>query len=181
MKASTESVTGPHVVSQYVESLVKSKFTHIEIQDFEYIIHNAPNSHYQTPLSQIHFLCFLISILDVKNVLEIGTYKGFTTQCFAAAVGGRGRVATIDHNVTNIRIATELWKKNSIHNIDSHTGLAIEQMNNMVQDKKLFDLIYIDADKDSYNHYFNLALQLAHPTHSTRQYALVRSCSGSTN
>jgi caffeoyl-CoA O-methyltransferase len=127
-------------------------------------IKNLPNSSYQTPLNEVAVLEFFIKAINAKNILEIGTYKGFTALCFAIASEEDAHVHTCEISPDNVKYAKDLWASFNVANkITIHEGPAVTSMEKLAIDNNKFDFIYIDANKNQYIEYYDLALKLAHP------------------
>jgi caffeoyl-CoA O-methyltransferase len=99
---------------------------------------------------------FLIKLGNVKNVLELGTYTGYSALVMAEQLSDEGTVTTIDINPHTTKIAKEFWDK-SVH------GKKIRQIlkpgvEALLDIEEKFDLIFIDADKKNYSHYLKWAL-----------------------
>lgn len=147
-------------VSQYIENLMfDSTASNMKNAYREIVI--APNSSYQTPITEVRFLEFLVKAIHAKNILEVGTFKGFTSASLAIAAGSEANVVTCELDKQNIEDAHKLWKNMGVDDrINLMEGKAIDSMKKLLTQKALFDFIYIDADKSSYIEYFNLALKM---------------------
>lgn len=103
------------------------------------------------------FLGFLIKSLNVKKILEIGTFSGYSTLAMAESMDQDGKVITIDINEDTTKVAQDFWNK-SAHGFKIHAiiGKAKEKINEL---DEFFDLIFIDADKENYLDYFKMSLE----------------------
>lgn len=101
-------------------------------------------------------LSMLSKIQRPKQILEIGTYTGYATLCLAEGLLQDGTLHTIDNNPELQYLQQKYFKASGIgHQIISHLGKAtdiIPQLNSG------FDLVFIDADKQSYGRYYELVL-----------------------
>jgi caffeoyl-CoA O-methyltransferase len=89
-----------------------------------------------------------------KNILEIGTYTGYSALCFVDGLQEGGKLVTIDVNEELQDIILKYFEKSGKANqIDSRIGNAVEIIPTL--DMK-FDLVFIDADKENYPNYFDL-------------------------
>ena len=111
------------------------------------------------------FLDLLVRISGAKRVLEIGTLGGYSTIWLARAVGEDGRVVTLEANPTHADVARSNLKVAGLLNrIDLRVGWAIETLPSLENDASSpFDLIFIDADKQSNPDYLTWALRLSRP------------------
>ena len=111
--------------------------------------------------TQAHLLQLIIKINDVKNCLEIGTFTGFSSLSMALALPHDGKLITLDHDEKMVKIAENFFKKANLENkIKTIVGPAIDSLKKIIQEKKTFDLIFIDADKGNYINYYNSCLSL---------------------
>jgi len=111
--------------------------------------------------TQANFLQLIIKIANVKNCLEIGTFTGYSALTMALALPDDGLVITLDKDKKIIDTATNFFKKGNIDKkILPIVAPALDTLKKMVNDNKIFDLIFIDADKGNYINYFNSSLEL---------------------
>lgn len=106
-------------------------------------------------------LKFLITMLKPKRVLEIGTFVGYSALSMAEAMPAGSKITTLDINDDYVGQAKEVWA-HSPHGekIESVMGEAIDYLK---ESSETFDLVFIDADKENYMNYFNLALYRLSP------------------
>ena len=110
---------------------------------------------------QGRFLSMLSKIRYPKNILEIGTYTGYSALCLAEGLQKDGQLHTIDINEELHTIQRGYFDKSDFGNqIIQHTGDALDIIPNF---DMVFDLIFIDAEKKNYDAYFEAALQKTKP------------------
>lgn len=101
-------------------------------------------------------LSMISKLVNPKNILEIGTYTGYSALCLAEGMQKEGIIHTIDINEELHDLQRKYFDKSGYGDqIFQHTGNALEIIPNL--DLK-FDLVFIDADKDNYPNYFNMVL-----------------------
>ena len=111
--------------------------------------------------TQANFLQLIIKITNIKNCLEIGTFTGFSALTMALALPDDGLVTTLDKDQKIINTAINFFKKGNLDKkILPIVAPALDTLKKMVKDNKIFDLIFIDADKGNYINYFNSSLDL---------------------
>jgi caffeoyl-CoA O-methyltransferase len=115
-------------------------------------------AHMLSGAHQGRLLMTLAQMACVKNVLEIGTFTGFTAVCFAEAVGQRGRVVTIECEEEMASKAQENINRTPYKDqIEVLQGEAKNVLPQLIQ-SFIPDLVFIDADKESNRHYYDLLL-----------------------
>ncbi|MBG50623.1 MAG: methyltransferase [Pseudozobellia sp.] len=106
-------------------------------------------------------LSLLSKIISPKNILEIGTYTGYSALCLAEGMQKDGELHTIDINEELYEIQHRYFEKSGWgHQVFQHIGDAkkiIPELN------LTFDLVFIDAEKADYPDYFELVLQKTRP------------------
>jgi predicted O-methyltransferase YrrM len=104
---------------------------------------------------QGRILSMLSNMISPKNVLEIGTYTGYSAICFAEGMDTNGKLITIDINNELETFAKKHFKQAGFENIiDMKIGNALDIIPTL---NETFDLIFIDADKNNYSNYYDLA------------------------
>jgi caffeoyl-CoA O-methyltransferase len=103
---------------------------------------------------QGRILSMFSHMLKPTQVLEIGTYTGYSAICLAEGLKEGGKLHTIDINEELKEMALRYFKMAGMENsIVMHVGAAMEIINNI---KGNFDLVFIDADKENYSNYYDL-------------------------
>ena len=115
----------------------------------------------QISISQCHFLHFIIKIIKPKNILEIGTFTGLSALTMGLAMDKNSKLIALDKNKETSDVAMSFFKKAKIDNkINLLINNAIVSLKDLYNQKKKFDFIFIDADKENYINYFNNALNI---------------------
>jgi len=115
----------------------------------------------QISISQCHFLHFIIKITKPKNILEIGTFTGLSALTMGLAMDEDSKLTALDKNKVTSDLAMSFFKKAKIDNkINLLVNNAITTLEDLFNQKKKFDLIFIDADKENYINYFNNSLNI---------------------
>jgi O-methyltransferase len=111
-------------------------------------------------------LGLLAALTQARTIVEIGTFTGYATLCLARALPPDGRLITCDTNPKWPRYAAPYWKRAGVHHlIDVRIGDAHDTLATLLHEhgESAIDLIFIDADKTSYHHYYEKALRLLRP------------------
>ena len=115
----------------------------------------------QISVSQAHFLQIIIKVTKVKKILEIGTFTGFSTISMALVLPKDGKIITLDKNEKTSSIASAFFRKAKLNDIIiQKIEPALNFLKKIKVDDNLFDLIFIDADKENYENYYNLSVNL---------------------
>ena len=115
----------------------------------------------QISVTQGYFLQLIIKLNNIRNVLEIGTFTGYSALTMALSLPKDGTVICLDKNKDTSTNAEDYFKKANLDNkIKIIVNNALKSMENLLNEKNKFDLIFIDADKENYKNYYNLSYQL---------------------
>ncbi len=115
----------------------------------------------QISVTQAYFFQFFIKTNNIKNILEIGTFTGYSALTMGLALPKDGNIICLDINKETSEIAKNFFKK---ANLDKKMkiilGPAINTLKKLKEDKRMFDMIFIDGDKENYKNYYDLSLEL---------------------
>ncbi|MFT4031705.1 MAG: O-methyltransferase [Siphonobacter sp.] len=110
---------------------------------------------------QGRILSMLSWMIRPRVVLEIGTYTGYSALCLAEGLAEGGKVITIDvKEELEDFVRSFLTEAEQGHQIDFRIGNALEIIPTLPDS---FDLVFIDADKPSYAHYYDLVIDKLNP------------------
>ncbi|MBT8307545.1 MAG: O-methyltransferase [Maribacter sp.] len=106
-------------------------------------------------------LSMLSKIINPTNILEIGTYTGYSALCLAEGLKKEGELHTIDINEELIDLQRKYFEKSGFGaQIIQHTGDALQIIPTLDIN---FDLIFIDAEKREYPLYFHAVMNKTKP------------------
>ena len=101
-------------------------------------------------------LSMISKLIKPKNVLEIGTFTGYSALSIAEGLADEGVIYTIDKNEELEEVQQKYFNKSAYNKqIKTYSGKALDIIPTI--DKK-FDLVFIDADKSNYVNYFHLII-----------------------
>ena len=106
---------------------------------------------------QGRFLSLLSKMVQPRTILEIGTYTGYATLCLAEGLHPEGVLHTIDIKEELTDLQREFFDRSGYGSqIVQHLGKAADIIPAL---NTTFDLVFIDADKQNYAHYFDLVIE----------------------
>ena len=115
----------------------------------------------QISITQAYFFQLFIKTNNIKNILEVGTFTGYSALSMGLVMPKDGSITCLDINKETSEVARNFFKK---ANLDKKIKIilapAIESLKKLKNDKIFFDMIFIDADKENYKNYYNLSLDL---------------------
>ena len=133
------------------------------VQD-EIIKHNdtlGKKKKLQISINQCHFLYLLTKLFKPKKILEIGTFTGLSSLSMCIGLEKDSKITTLDKNKETSLVAKNFFEKAKVSDqIDIIIDEAVNSINKLITQKKLFDLIFIDADKENYKKYYELSFNL---------------------
>jgi predicted O-methyltransferase YrrM len=109
------------------------------------------------------FLELLVRISGARRILEIGTLGGYSTIWLARGLPEGGRIVTLEFDPHHAEVArANLEHAGVLDRVDLRVGRAIDTLPKLENTADSpFDLIFIDADKESYPEYLDWTLRLS--------------------
>jgi predicted O-methyltransferase YrrM len=105
---------------------------------------------------QGRLLALLAKMIGPKKILEVGTYTGYATLCMAEGLTTGGSIDTIDHNEELTDMQRRYFDQSPYGSqIIQHIGEAKDILKSLTGP---YDLVFLDADKENYPHYFDLII-----------------------
>jgi len=110
---------------------------------------------------QGQILKMICQMIRPKNILEIGTFTGYSCICMAQTLPHDGFIDTIDIDDEIEPFTQSFFNKSGLaHKIKMHIGDALDIMPTI--DKK-YDLIFMDGDKRQYPNYYKQVFDMLNP------------------
>lgn len=112
---------------------------------------------------QGQFMSLLIKLMGAKRAIEIGTFTGYSSICIASAMAENSELICCDTSPQWTKVAEKYWAlaelENNIRLFSQPAELTLQKL---LDDgaEKTFDFIFIDADKQNYITYYEMALRL---------------------
>lgn len=117
----------------------------------------------QIPPEQGQLMALLVKLINAKRTIEIGVYTGYSTLCVSQAMPDDSYTLACDVSETWTHIAKRYWLEAGVdHKIDLRIAPAAETLEALIEEGQgeSYDFVFIDADKVSYDQYYELSLHL---------------------
>lgn len=99
-----------------------------------------------------------------KDILELGTFTGYSAICLASALPEDGHLDTLEINDELEDLILEGFDKAGLsEKIDLHVGDCKETLRRFREEGREYDLVYIDANKREYCEYYELIFDMVRP------------------
>lgn len=145
----------PHIVDAYSRQYT-SPLAAIPAALEAETLASHPHAHMISGHVQGRFLEMMSRMIQPERILEIGTFTGFSAICLAAGLKPGGELHTIELRDEDAATARKYFSAAGMDDrIRLHTGDAKVLIPQMKED---WDLVFIDADKVNYIHYYELTL-----------------------
>jgi caffeoyl-CoA O-methyltransferase len=121
-----------------------------------------PMSQMQIGPDQGAAMALIAQLIGAKRYLEIGTFTGYSALAVALALPADGKVVCCDVSKEFTDIARGYWEEAGVASkVELRLGPAVETLDRMIAaSEPAFDFAFIDADKSSYDAYYERALKL---------------------
>lgn len=117
----------------------------------------------QIPPLQGQLMALLVRLTSARQLLEIGTFTGYSSTVMALALPDEGRITCCDRSRKYTDIARGYWREAGVEaKIDLRIGDAGDLIAGLLAEGRSgsYDIAFIDADKESYNSYYESCLAL---------------------
>jgi len=112
---------------------------------------------------EVQFLQFLVDVTHATKVIEVGVFLGYTTLALAQKLPSDGKIVALDISTEFTSLGVTAWKEAKVDNkIDLKIGPAVDSLQKLLDrnEANTYDFMYIDADKENYDNYYELGLKL---------------------
>jgi caffeoyl-CoA O-methyltransferase len=141
-------------IIEYSEKYTKNESALLE--DIRLKTMSRDDSSMLSGFHQGRFFSMISKLISPECILEIGTYVGYSTLCFAEGLRREGKIYTIDINENDMKIAKSYFDKSEYKSkIVPLLGNAIDIISDF---KETIDMVFIDADKVNYINYYEAVL-----------------------
>ncbi|GFR90585.1 O-methyltransferase [Elysia marginata] len=115
---------------------------------------------------QGQFMALLIQLLNARRIIEVGVFTGYSSLSMAEVLPDDGYILACDVNPETTAIARRYWQAAGVdRKVDLQLASALDTLNKALTDGEAgtFDMAFIDADKTSYDDYYECCLRLLRP------------------
>jgi len=127
---------------------------------------NLPESRMQIAPEQGQFMALLARLTGARRCIEVGVFTGYSSLVLALALPDDGRILACDVSDEWTSVARRYWAAAGVaHKIDLRLAPALETLGGLLAagDAGSYDFVFLDADKENYLRYYELALELLRP------------------
>ena len=127
---------------------------------------SMPDANMQIAPEQGQFLQLLVQLTGARRCIEVGVYTGYSALCIASALAANGELLACDTSKEWTDIARRYWQQAGVA---ERVRLQLQPAEQTLQQEldrgqaRRYDLAFIDADKENYQTYYELCLQLLRP------------------
>lgn len=153
----------PDAIADYVQMLSPQTPAQKKLRE---LTEKLPENEMLSSPDQVNLLGLLVRLLGARRVLEVGTFTGYSALAIALALPADGSLVCCDVSEEWTSIGREHWREAGVDKkITLQIAPAARTLQAFIDGGKAgtFDLAFIDADKVSYDTYYELALQLLRP------------------
>lgn len=130
------------------------------------VTRDYPHGGMQISPEQGQFMALLIRLMGARHALEIGVFTGYSALAVALALPPDGKLLACEIDPAPTRIAREYWQRAGVASkIELEIGPALTTLQARLADGQAdhYDFAFIDADKISYDDYYECCLKLVRP------------------
>lgn len=125
-----------------------------------------PEARMQIAPEQGQFMALLVRLAGARRCLEVGVFTGYSSLAVALALPDDGRIVACDLNGEWTAVARRHWAAAGVaHRIELRLAPALDTLQGLLATGAAgsFDFAFLDADKENYLRYYELALELVRP------------------
>lgn len=114
--------------------------------------------------AQGQLMRMIARMADARRILELGTFTGYSAICLGSALPADGHLDTLELNDELEDLILEGFEKSGLADrISLHIGDCKETLKRLAEEGKVYDLVYIDANKREYCEYYELVFDMIRP------------------
>ena len=114
--------------------------------------------------AQGQLLRMFVQMTEAQSILELGTFTGYSAICLASGLPENGHLDTLELNDELEDLILEGFDKAGLSDkIDLHIGDCKETLKQFRDEKRRYDIVYMDANKREYCEYYDLVFDMIRP------------------
>ncbi len=136
---------------------------HPVLAELRALTHRHPLARMQISPEQGQFMALLVKLIGARSTLEIGVFTGYSALAVALALPQDGRIVACDVSREYTDVGRTYWDKAGVAaKIDLRLAPAVDTLDGLIAEGQAgrFDFAFIDADKTSYDAYYERCLTL---------------------
>lgn len=103
----------------------------------------------------------IVQMCGAKDILELGTFTGYSAVCMASAMPEDGHLDTLEINDELEELILEGFGRAGLDDkISLHIGDCKESLKKFREEERRYDLVYMDANKREYCEYYELIFDM---------------------
>ncbi len=160
----TRSFYLPENVEQYI--LTTTLRDDAVLRDLREETARMPQAGMQTGADQVQFLQLLVRLIAAKRCIEVGVFTGYSALGVALALPADGTILACDVSEEFTSVGRRYWERAGVASkIDLQLAPAAQTLDRKIAQGEAgtYDFAYIDADKPSYDAYYERCLTLIRP------------------
>lgn len=125
-----------------------------------------PKSEMQIAPEQAQFFRFLVQLIGARRTLEVGVFTGYSALAVGEVLPPSGEIVACDISEEYTQVARRYWAEAGVDDkIDLRLAPADETLTALLEEERggTFDFAFIDADKETYDTYYEQSLKLLRP------------------
>ena len=112
-------------------------------------------------LTQGQMMRMMVQMTGARRILELGTFTGYSAICLASALPEDGHLDTLELNDELEDLILEGFERAGLEDkISLHIGDCKETLLKLREQKEIYDIVYIDANKREYCEYYDLVFDM---------------------
>lgn len=113
---------------------------------------------------QGQMLRMFVQMINASQILELGTFTGYSAICLASALPENGHLDTLELNDELEDLILEGFERAGVDDkVELHIGDCKETVLRLKEEGKMYDIVYIDANKREYCEYYELVFDMIRP------------------
>ena len=114
--------------------------------------------------AQGQLLRMFVQMTGARRILELGTFTGYSAICLASALPEGGHLDTLELNDELEDLILEGFQRAGLSDkIELHIGDCKETLKRFAAENRIYDIVYIDANKREYCEYYDLVFDMVRP------------------